>query len=79
MKGQRRREEQDKRETMNMPWEERDGMGEPVQLHIQFRNKALLIVYYLSGTVLGTRDTVKNKQNPCLKLAREAAMQTDNC
>lgn len=64
---------------MSMPWEERVGRGEPVQLHIQFRNKALLIVYYLSGTVPGTGDTLKNKHSPCLKLAREAAMQTDGC
>lgn len=80
MAGQRSREEQDKRETMNMPWEERVGTRGPVQLHIQFSNKALLIVYYLSGTVPGTGDTVKNTHSPCLKLAREeAATQTDNC
>lgn len=41
--GQWRKEEQDKRETMNMPWEERVGTGELVQLHVQFNNKA----YYL--------------------------------
>lgn len=37
-------------ETMNMPGEERRETREPVQLYMQF-NKALLIVYYLSGTV----------------------------
>lgn len=73
-----RRKEQDKRETMYMPWEERFGTRELVQLHIEFNNKALLIVYYLSGTVPGTRDTMKNKHGPCPKLAREATMQTDN-
>lgn len=79
MRGQREKEEQDKRESMNMPWEERVGTGGPVQLHIQFGNKALLIVYYLSGTVPSTGDTGKNAHSPWLKLAREAAMQTDNC
>jgi hypothetical protein len=79
VRGQREKEEQDKRESMNMPWEERVGTGGPVQLHIQFGNKALLIVYYLSGTVPSTGDTGKNAHSPWLKLAREAAMQTDNC
>ena len=64
---------------MNMPWEERVGTRELVQSHIQFSNKASLIVYYLSGTVPGTGDPVKNTHRPCLKLAREAAVQTDNC
>lgn len=51
---------------MNMPGEERHETREPVQLYMQF-NKALLIVYYLSGTVPGTGDTVKNKHSPCPK------------
>lgn len=52
---------------MNMPWEERCETRELVQLYMQSNNKALLIVYYLSGTVPGTGDTVKNNCSPCPK------------
>lgn len=34
---------------------------------MQFNNKALLIVYYLSGTVPGTGDAIKNKHSLCPK------------